>query len=264
MSDLLKSCLYSCDVMHQRVSPTAHEFKYKVFMFYLDLDEIERLHRKLKLFCKNKFNWFSFFDKDHLTGEGSTKEKLKLFLESKGIEWTGRATLLTNARTLGYVFNPISFYFCYDDHNKPLCAVAEVCNTHREMKLYLLDKACMSGDTFRLRTTKHFYVSPFSDLDTEFEFIFRVPSEFMQMRVDDYKQGKRILLSALTGTRKELTDSTLLWYGLRFPLITVRIITLIYWQALKLKMKGLPFWRKSDNMHLQKDYSSKRLTTHNP
>lgn len=250
--------------MHHRVSPAEHEFKYSVFMFYLDLDEIGRLHKRLKLFSNNRFNWFSFFDKDHLIGDGTIKEKLKSFLNSKGIEWTGRATLLTNARTLGYVFNPISFYFCFDAHNQPLCAVAEVCNTHKEMKLYLLDQHCKNGDTFRLRTTKHFYVSPFSDLDTEFEFIFRLPSDFMQMRVDDYKHGERILMSALTGTRKQLTDANLLWYGLKFPLITVKIITLIYWQALKLRLKGLPFWKKEDNMHLQRDYSTKRLTTHNP
>jgi len=248
------SCLYNCEVMHHRVSPAVHEFKYRVFMFYLDLDEVDTFHRKLRLFSKNRFNWFSFFDKDHLIGTGSIKEKLSLFLTGKDIKWTGRATLLTNARTLGYVFNPISFYFCFDENDEPLCAVAEVCNTHKEMKLFLLDKSCMDKDTFRLRTPKYFYVSPFSEPDTEFEFIFRQPSAFMQMRVDDYKQGKRILLSALTGTREEINDASLLWYGLRFPLITVKIISLIYWQALKLRLKGLPFWRKSANMHLQKDF----------
>jgi uncharacterized protein len=240
--------------MHHRVSPREHEFKYRVFMFYFDLDEIDHLHKRLKLFSKNRFNWFSFFDKDHLIGDGSAKEKLKAFLKTKNIDWEGRATLLTNARTLGYVFNPISFYFCFDVNDQPICAVAEVCNTHKEMKLYLLDKDHLDEETFRLRTPKYFYVSPFSDLDTEFEFIFRIPSTTMQMRVDDYKQGKRILLSALAGTQKKLTDANLLLYGLRFPLITLRIIGLIYWQAFKLKLKGLPFWKKNANMHLQKDY----------
>ncbi|MEI9918229.1 MAG: DUF1365 domain-containing protein [Bacteroidota bacterium] len=229
--------------MHHRLFPAEHKFSYKVFMFYLDLQE-DLSH--LKLFSKNKFNWFSFFDKDH--------SDLSEFLKSKNIEWNGRATLLTNVRTLGHVFNPVSFYFCFDGNNKPVCAVAEVTNTHKERKLYLLDGSCFDNDTFRLRTPKHFYVSPFSDLDTEFEFIFRLPSSSMQMRVDDYKQGKRILLSALTGMRKEITDARLFWYGLKFPLITVKIITLIYWQALKLKLKGLPSWKKKENMHLQKDY----------
>jgi len=232
--------------MHRRTWPKDHEFRYKMFMFYLDLDEIDGVHKKLKLFSRNRFNWFSFFDKDH--------HDLSVFLKSKDIEWNGRATLLTNVRTLGYVFNPISFYFCFDEHNKPFCAVAEVTNTHNERKLYLLDNACFDNNTFRLRTPKYFYVSPFSDLDTEFEFIFRIPSQFMQMRVDDYKQGKRILLSSLTGTRKELTDLNLFFYGIRFPLITVKIISLIYWQALKLRLKGLKFWRKNENMDLQKNY----------
>lgn len=243
---LLHSCLYDCEVMHHRVSPAHHQFNYRVFMFCLDLDELDEAHGRLRLFSRNKFNWFSFYDRDHAN--------LPDFLASKGIEWNGRAILLTNARTLGYVFNPISFYFCFDENGKPLCAVAEVCNTHKERKLYLLDHSRLSNDTFKLRTPKHFYVSPFSELDTEFEFIFRIPSHFMQMRVDDYQQDKRVLLSALTGTRKPLTDLNLLWYGLRFPLITVRVITLIYWQALKLRLKGLPFWRKNSNMHLQKDF----------
>lgn len=246
MKALANSCLYSCEVTHQRVWPKRHEFTYKVFMFYLDLGEVDAVHRKLRLFSKNKVNWFSYFDKDHTN--------LREFLNSKGVEWNGRATLLTNVRTFGYVFNPISFYFCFDENDKPVCAVAEVTNTHKERKLYLLDSTCLDNETFRLRTAKLFYVSPFSDLDNEFEFIFRIPSQSMQMRVDDYRNGNRILLSALTGERKELTDSNLLRYGIRFPLITVKVIALIYWQALKLKLKGLPFWRKNENLHLQRDF----------
>jgi DUF1365 family protein len=237
----MKSCLYSCEVMHHRLFPAEHRFSYKVFMFYLDLSE-DLDH--LRLFSKNRFNWFSFFDRDH--------HDIREFLKSKDIGCK-RITLLTNARTLGYVFNPISFYFCFDENDQPVCSVAEVCNTHKERKLYLVDSS------LKLRTPKHFYVSPFSDLDTEFEFIFKLPSEFMQMRVDDYKDGKRILLTSLTGTRKKLNDINLLMYGVRFPLITIKVITLIYWQALKLRIKGLPFWNKKDNMHLQKDF----VTTHN-
>ena len=251
LSGIRRSCLYNCEVMHHRVSPVEHKFKYSVFMFYLDLGEIDDLRKKLRLFSRNRFNWFSFFDKDY--------SDLHAFLRSKDIAANGRITLLTNVRTFGYVVNPISFYFCFDENDKPSCAVAEVTNTHRERKLYLLDKNCFDNDTFRLRTSKHFYVSPFSELDTEFEFIFRLPSAFMQMRVDDYREGKRILMSALTGTRKEITDKKLLWYGLRFPLVTVKIISLIYWQALRLRLKGLPFWRKNENKDLQRDF----VTTHN-
>ncbi|MEJ0032136.1 MAG: DUF1365 domain-containing protein [Bacteroidota bacterium] len=232
----MRSCLYSCEVMHHRLFPAEHQFSYKVFMFYLDIDE-DLSH--LKLLSKNKFNWFSFFDKDH--------HDIREFLKTKNIECK-RITVLTNARTLGYVFNPISFYFCFDGEDQPVCAIAEVSNTHKERKLYLLDSS------LKLRIRKHFYVSPFSELDTEFEFIFKLPSEFMQMRVDDYKDCKRILLTSLMGTRRRLNDMNLLLYGLRFPLITVKIIFLIYWQALKLRMKGLHFWRKKENMHLQKDF----------
>lgn len=225
----MRSCLYSCEVIHKRLWPLEHEFKYRIFMFYLDLDE-DLGH--LKLFSKNRFNWFSYFDKDH---HNISPHK-------------GRITLLTNVRMFGYVFNPISFFLFFDEDGKTQHAIAEVTNTHRERKLYKLD------DSLRLRTPKNFYVSPFSDLDTEFDFIFEVPSSKMHMRVDDYKNGQRILLSSVSGERKELTDKNLLLYGLTFPLMTVKIIALIYWQALKLKLKGLPFSRKNENIHLQKDY----------
>jgi DUF1365 family protein len=241
-----RSCLYSCEIIHERVWPKHHDFSYNVFMFYLDLGELDTAHKKLRLFSRNRFNWFSYADKDHTD--------LSAFLRSKGIEWNGRATLLTNCRTFGYVFNPISFYFCFDSNNEPVCAIAEVTNTHKERKLYLLDKDCFDNGTFSLRTPKYFYVSPFSDLDTEFEFNFKIPSATMQMRVDDYKNGDRILLSALNGKRKELSDANLLLYGLRFPFITLQVIGLIYWQAFKLKLKGLPFWKKKENPNLQKDF----------
>lgn len=224
-------------------------------MFYLDLDELQKVTSKLKWFSLNRRNLFSFRDKDHLqAGKISTKENILEFIRSKGIVVEQpRITLMTNVATLGYVFNPISFYFCFDQSNKPVCAVAEVRNTHGEMKLYLLAKDCLEEDTFRLRITKHFYVSPFSELDTEFEFIFKLPGDNVIFRVDDYKNGSRILMSRLVGQRRELTDANLLRYSLRFPLIPVKIITLIYWQALILRLKGLPFWRKNENQHLQKD-----------
>lgn len=229
-------------------------------MFYLDLDELEGLHKRLRLFSHNSANWFSFRDEDHAhfpqrKTAGNVRERITEFLGPKGITLhTGsRIKLLTNVRTLGYVFNPISFYFCFDSDGRAVCAIAEVSNTYGEMKLYLLDEGCLENDTFKLRVTKHFYVSPFSDLDTEFDFIFRIPSSGMSMRVDDYKKGKRVLLSALTGKREPLSDINLLRYALRFPLITVRIIALIHWQALLLRLKGLHYSNKTERMDLQKD-----------
>ena len=161
--------------------------------------------------------------------------------------------LLTNVSTFGYSFNPVSFYLCFDSQDKPVCSIAEVCNTHGEMKLFLLDSACLDNATFRLPVTKHFYVSPFSDLEIKFDFIISLPNNALSMRVDDYKNGQRVLLTSLTGKRKKFSDFNLFWYGMRFPFITLKIITLIHWQALKLYLKGMPYLKKNANLHLQKD-----------
>ena len=222
----MKSCLYQCEVMHHRLTPREHKFNYRVFMFYLELDEVSGLAEQLRLFSYNKFNWFSFHDRDHLQWpmtEGknnrSVKENILLYLKEQGVtKDVTSIRLLTNVSTLGYSFNPISFYLCFDENELPVCSVAEVCNTHSEMKLYLLDADTLKEGTFRKQVSKYFYVSPFADLDSTFDFIFTIPSDNMHMRVDDYKNGKRFLLSSLSGKKRTLTDARLIRYGLRFPL----------------------------------------------
>ncbi len=256
----MNSCLYRCEVTHHRLAPREHRFDYNVFMFYIDLDEVEQLHKKFWLLSSNHFNWFNFRTRDHLQfplGKGhnnkSVKENVLDYLQFQGIEFDGKIMLLTNVATLGYSFNPISFYLCFDKNNNPVCSIAEVCNTYGEMKLYLLNKDCLDSDTFRRLISKNFYVSPFTELDSSFHFIFRIPGDTALMRVDDYQEGKRFLLTSLSGKKKELSDANLLLYGLRFPLITLGIMFSIHWQALLLRFKSLPFRDKKLNKHLQQD-----------
>lgn len=256
----MNSCLYRCQVMHHRLTPREHKFSYEVFMFYFDLDEVEMLHRRFKLLSYNKFNWFNFRDRDHLQfplGAGrngkSVKQNVVDYLSSLGVEANGKIMLLTNVATMGYAFNPISFYLCFDKAGQPLCSIAEVCNTHGEMKLYLLDSGSLNAEVFQRVVSKYFYVSPFTDLAASFNFIFRVPDEKMLMRVDDYQAGKRFLVTSLTGERKEMSDFRLLVYAFRFPLITIKIIAAIYWQAFRLKLKKIPFQKKDFNLHLQQE-----------
>lgn len=257
----MNSSLYKATVMHNRLAPKKHGFYYHVFMFYLDLDELDLLKKKLFLFSHNAFNFFSFRDKEHIQlpidkpdTSRSTREHITSYLKEKGITLTNeRIMILTNLNVLGYNFNPVSFYFVFDKNNQPLCSIAEVGNTFGELKPYLLTIEHLSEQTYHLNTTKYFYVSPFFDHDTHFDFNLGIPGEKLTIRIDTYKQEERIFISTLTGTRKPLTNANLLWYSIRFPLITLKIITLIHWNALLLWMKKIPYHKKADHKNLQKD-----------
>lgn len=241
--------------MHHRLEPLRNRFAYKVFMFSIDLDELDQLQSGLKLFSHNRWNIFNFRDADHLQfGKMSAKENIAEYLRRNGIDLNnGKVFLVTNLRTFGHIFNPVSFYFCFDGSGKPLCAVPEVGNTFGEMKMFLLDGKDLQKDGFRKRTKKYFYVSPFIDLDAEFDFQLRLPAEKLHISIDDYCDGRKFFLTSLTGVRKELTDSRLLWYVIRFPFITLQVIGLIHWQALKLYLKKLPFIRKDEHPELQQE-----------
>jgi DUF1365 family protein len=252
----LRSCLYECEVMHHRLTPRKNRFSYRIFLFCLDLDEIPAVCTKTRGFSHNRFNLYSFRDRDHLTvtGGGTVKQNLAAYLGRHGVEFpeSGRALLLTLPRVLGYIFNPVSFYFCFDAAGLPLCAVAQVGNTFGEMKPYLLAKPD-TGGVFRLRTPKHFYVSPFSALDLEFDFKLRIPGEHLEIHINDWQGRDQVLLSALTGTRLPLTAGRLAWLTLKFPLVTLKVIFLIHWQALLLWLKRLPYHSKAANAQLQRD-----------
>jgi uncharacterized protein len=256
----MNSCLYSALVMHNRLSPKQHKFHYNVFMFYIDLDEIDQL-KKFALISHNKFNFFSFRDKEHLRlpidkpdDSKTTKEHIINYITQNGItEPVGKIMLLSNLNTLGYNFNPVSFYYCYDKKNELLCCVVEVCNTFREMKPYFIGKDKFKDNMFKLNTTKNFYVSPFIDHDANFDFNLSVPGEKLNIRIDDHKDGKRFFISTLTGNKRPLTNGNLFWYAIRFPLIPLWIMTLIHWNALLLWIKKIRYFKKAEFPELQKD-----------
>jgi len=254
----MNSCLYECSVMHHRLAPKEHHFRYRIFLFALDLDELDAVAREVPLFSRNRSNLYAFRDRDHLTLAGgeaaSTRENLITYLAQHDIPFPadGRITLVTLPRVFGYIFNPVSFYFCHDATGAPLCAVVEVGNTFGEMKPYLLRE--LSGETaFRLLTPKHFYVSPFSSLDLAFDFKLRIPGEQLEIHIDDREGERRVLLSALTGKRAPLTTAQLAWFTLKYPLITLKVILLIHWHALLLWRRRLPWHRKTDRRDLQRD-----------
>ena len=164
---------------------------------------------------------------------------------------------MTNLNVLGYNFNPVSFYYCFNEKNEPICCVAEVGNTFGEMKPYLMTKENLNENTFHLNTTKYFYVSPFMDHDANFDFNLAIPNEKLNNSIDTFKDLERVFISTLTGIKKPLNNLNLVWYSFRFPFITLKIISLIHWNALLLWRKKLPYHKKAENEHLQKDVFNK-------
>ncbi len=247
--------------MHHRLEPKQHRFHYNIFMFYIDLDKIDVLTKKLWMVSRNRFNFFSFKDDEHIQlprenpdKSKNTKQHITAYLNQNGInEGLDKIMLLTNFNVLGYNFNPVSFYFCFDKNAEPLCAVAEIGNTFGEIKPFFLGKKQFDSTKFYLNTTKYFYVSPFIDHDTQFDFNLVIPDEKLNIRIDDFKNEKRFFISTLTGIRKPINNFNLLWYSIRFPFITLKIISLIHWHAVKLWFKKLPYHKKTANPELQKD-----------
>lgn len=274
----MNSCLYESHVMHERFAPRRHRFLYRIFLFAIDLDELDALDRRLALFSTGRFNLYSFRDGDFLpTGEPvhnptpdtpaparspregeppRLKQRVHALAARHGVDLEGgRVVLVTLPRVAGYLFNPVSFYFCFDRTGAPAAALAEVTNTFREVKPYFLGPACRTdrAPAFHLRVPKHFYVSPFSDVDVAFDFTLRFPGDRLSIQIDDYAAGARTLTSTLTGPRRELTPARLAWFSLKYPLITLRTIALIHWHALLLQLKRVPWFAKSARGSDQRD-----------
>ena len=152
----INSNIYTAKVMHHRLAPKKHSFWYSVYMFYIDLDELDLLSNKLRCFSRNKFNLFSFRDAEHLQlpkenpdKTKNTRQHLEDYLKENGIDGARlKIKLLTNLNVLGYNFNPVSFYYCFDEQGNPVCCVAEISNTYREMKLFFFGKDELHGDIF--------------------------------------------------------------------------------------------------------------------
>lgn len=254
----MNSCLYTGFVSHRRTHPAVHAFRYPLAVFHLDLDELPALDRRLRLFAVNRPGVFSFQDSDHMDREtGDTRRKLRAFLRHQGVDLEdGKIFLLTQCRLFHYVFNPVSFYFCYTAQQALHAVVAEVNNTFGERHLYLLSEhnrqpAAKPGRrSYQARKIMH--VSPFLSTDAIYDFHFAPVAERLSLRIGESERGERILDSHLWGRRRELSDRRLGAVLLRYPLLTLKITAAIHWQALRLYRKGAPFSSQPDACPAQK------------
>ncbi|HVT01936.1 MAG TPA: DUF1365 domain-containing protein [Thermoanaerobaculia bacterium] len=251
----MRSSLYECRIVHHRSSPREHHFTYNVFLFALDLDEIDEVARRVLLFSHNRWNACTFRDDDHLPGSSMTiRENVEEFIRQRGVsERPSRILLLTSARIFGYVFNPVSYYLCFGEDGKPLCAIPEINNTYGEMKPFFIGGSDFTDGSFRQRVTKHFYISPFLDLSDQLEFRIEPPEEKLRISTDTWRGEERILSAAISGTRRPLTTASLALCLLKFPLVTLQIITAIHWEAFRLWLKGIHYHPKKERIAEQRD-----------
>ncbi len=229
--------MYTGTLMHARRAPVRNVFRYPVSYWLLDLDELPELERRLRHLSVNRRNVVSLRDSDHFDGTAPLKQAVLDLVGDPSIE---RVLMLTQPRVLGYVFNPVSFFWCYRGDDSLACVVAELNNTFGERLPEVL-----RGPTLRYEQRKRLHVSPFFGLDQSYEYAFSQPGDEVWARIhvrDD--DGSRPLTAVLHGRRRELTNHSLAMLLLRFPLQPLQVIALIHWQALRLWLRRVPFHRK--------------------
>lgn len=246
-----QSALYAGHVMHHRMYPVKHRFIYRVFSCCLDLDELPQLNR-LKLFSVNRFNLFSFHEKDHGLSDGQLAQQIRDLLTARGYQRaTHRIKLLCYPRILGYAFNPLSVYFCYAADGQLAVILYEVSNTFGSRHTYLLE-ADPQADIIRHGCHKQMYVSPFMPMATAYHFRIKPPAEQIAVcirqteRLSEPETGEShsstatpILHATFSGQHTTLNDRTLIKMFLKYPLMTLKVIGGIHWEALKLWRKKL-------------------------
>ena len=243
----LASCLYEGRVRHRRFAPRAHEFSYSLFFCYLDLDELDRVFAGRWLWSARRPAVAWLRRGDHLGDPDvpmSTAVRDLVERES-GKRPTGPIRLLTHLRYFGYCFNPVSFFYCFDDAGERVeTIVAEVSNTPwRERHCYVLTEALNEGaDTRkRYRFAKDFHVSPFMDMAHDYDWRFGEPGNQLAIHMENWKTGARYFDATMSLRRRAMTGWTLASALARFPQMTGKVIAAIYWQALLLWLKRIPF-----------------------
>ena len=238
------SSIYNGTVVHKRFKPRIHFFRYKVFSLLIDLSELSTLDKKINFFSYNRFNLISFFDKDHGERDGTSLiEWVKKNLRENNIDAEEiKIKLLCYPRILGYVFNPLSVFYIYNNNEKLISILYEVKNTFGEQHTYIFK--IENDNLLQHNCEKKFHVSPFIEMNCNYFFRILKPSEKISVIIDQYQSNEKILFASQDGIRADLTSAELIKSYLKHPLMTFKIISAIHFEAFKLWTKGIKFIKK--------------------
>ena len=238
--NFFNSCIYSGFVTHRRFKPKRHFFTYKTFSLLIDLHEIENLGKKIKFFSYNKFNILSFYDLDHGPRDGSSlinwvKNTLD---EAKVNIGSGTIKLLCYPRFFGYVFNPLSIFYCYDDNLQLKAILYEVKNTFNEQHTYVFPVSS-SSNLILHKCDKKFYVSPFMEMKTFYNFRLSKPEKILNAFIKQSDVEGTLLTACQVGKKVEMSSKNLLFQFLTHPFMSFKVILAIHFEAFRLWIKGV-------------------------
>jgi DUF1365 family protein len=236
------SALYAGTVMHRRTRPAAHALRYSICMMLLDLDELQALGRRLFLFKADKFGLFSFFQRDHGAGTGTGLRRwVEDLLRQAGIVPDGGAIrVLCMPRILGHSFNPLTVFFCHRQDGTLSALLYEVNNTFGQRHSYMIPVQGTASPIVQ-DCGKDFYVSPFMDMDLRYRFRVVRPGEKIAISIDAADAEGTVLTASFVGRQRALTDAALLGFFLRMPLLGLKVLAGIHWEALLIWRKGIKF-----------------------
>ena len=249
----MHSAIFTGRVRHRRMEPVGHEFSYRMFMMYLDLEEVDRLFAG-RWFWSSSRTALARFRREHHLGDPATgleQSVRELVRKTTGSEPAGPIRLLTHLQYFGYCFNPVSFYYCFNAEDTVLeTIVAEVNNTPwGERRCYVLGPGMNvgKGGIRRYQPVKQMHVSPFMPMDVDYDWRFSQPGRHLSVHMENHREGKKIFDATLSLERQEISTASLARSLCFYPLMTLKVIIAIHWQALRLWLKGSPVYDHPGN-----------------
>ena len=237
------SGLYAGHVMHRRIRPRCHRLSYRIFMALLALDDIDGLSARLRLFSRGRFNLFAFHDHDYGNGTAEPlRAQIESHMDAAGLTPDGGPIrVLTMPRMLGFAFNPLSIFFCHRRDGTLAAIHYEVNNTFGERHGYFLpvDTANQPGQPIRQRCGKAFHVSPFMGMAMDYDFRVVPPAGRLAITITGSDDAGPVITAALAARRRPLTDGALALAFVSYPLLTLKVVAGIGWEALLLWLKGI-------------------------